>query len=164
MRYHNITTNDMLNGDGLRVVLWVAGCNHACPGCHNPVTWDRCGGLAFDDVARQKIFCELGKEHIDGVTLSGGDPLHPANRQAVLELTTEIKQRFPKKTVWVYTGYLWEEVCNLESMHYIDVLLDGRFVLSKRRIGLKWIGSSNQRIIDVPKTLSTGEIKLFLKQ
>lgn len=154
----------MLNGDGLRVVLWVSGCDHACPGCHNPITWDLCGGLEFDSRARQELFSELAKDHIDGLTLSGGDPLHPANRQAVLSLLREVRQLFPDKTVWVYTGYLWEDVCNLESMQFIDVLIDGKFILAKRRNGLRWVGSDNQRIIDVPATFKSGKIKLYLKQ
>ena len=80
MQYHNITKDDMLNGDGLRVVLWVAGCGHACPGCHNPITWDENGGLPFDEAAKEEIFTELAKDYVSGVTFSGGDPLYPANR------------------------------------------------------------------------------------
>ena len=93
MRYHNITTDDMLNGDGLRVVLWVAGCSHCCPGCQNPVTWDIRGGIPFDRAAREEIFRELDKEYISGITFSGGDPLHPSNRQEVAELIQEIPEK-----------------------------------------------------------------------
>ena len=105
MNYHNITTDDMLNGDGLRTVLWVAGCGHACPGCQNPVTWDACGGLPFDEAAKAELFEKLGKPHISGITFSGGDPLYPANREAVTALAAEVRARFPKKTIWLYTGY-----------------------------------------------------------
>ena len=94
MRYHNITKDDMLNGDGLRVVLWVAGCTHCCQDCQNPVTWDIRGGLPFDQAAREEIFAELEKDYISGITLSGGDPLHPANRQDVAELVGEIRRTY----------------------------------------------------------------------
>ena len=104
MRYHNITKDDMLNGDGLRVVLWVAGCEHQCKGCHNPITWDINGGIEFDEAARQEIFEELEKPYISGITLSGGDPLHTQNRKEIKELAKEIREKFPDKTIWLYTG------------------------------------------------------------
>ena len=93
MQYHNITKDDMLNGDGLRVVLWVAGCGHACPGCHNPITWDAEGGLLFDQAAKAELFTELGKDYISGITFSGGDPLFPGNREEISELCREIRQK-----------------------------------------------------------------------
>ena len=99
MNYHNITTDDMLNGDGLRVVLWTAGCTHKCEGCHNPITWDVQGGLLFDDNAKTEIFHELEKDYISGITFSGGDPLHPANCQAITDLAKELRSRFPQKTM-----------------------------------------------------------------
>lgn len=101
MQYHNITKDDMLNGDGLRVVLWVAGCGHACPGCHNPITWDENGGLPFDEAAKEEIFTELAKDYVSGVTFSGGDPLYPANREQVGALAREVHARFPEKTIWL---------------------------------------------------------------
>ena len=101
MRYHNITKDDMLNGDGLRVVLWVAGCSHGCKGCHNPVTWDICGGIPFDEAAREEIFTELEKPYIAGITFSGGDPLHLENREETGKLIEEIRSRFPDKTIWI---------------------------------------------------------------
>ena len=108
MRYHNITKDDMLNGDGLRVVLWVAGCSHCCKECHNPLTWDPDGGLSFDDRARKEIFEQLDKPYISGITFSGGDPLHAANRMEVRDLMAEIKEKYTDKTIWLYTGDLWE--------------------------------------------------------
>ena len=105
MRYHNITKDDMLNGDGLRVVLWVAGCGHHCKGCQNPITWDPNGGIPFDDAAKAEIFEQLDKDYISGITFSGGDPLYEANRADVTALAKEIKERYPKKDIWVYTGY-----------------------------------------------------------
>ena len=127
MRYHNITKDDMLNGDGLRVVLWVAGCTHCCQDCQNPVTWDIRGGLPFDQAAREEIFAELEKDYISGITLSGGDPLHPANRQDVAELVGEIRRRYPEKTIWLYTGFLWEVIGSLPFMEQVDVVVDGEF-------------------------------------
>lgn len=153
MRYHNITKDDMLNGDGLRVVLWVAGCDHCCKGCQNPCTWDPNGGIPFDDAAKQEIFDQLDKSYISGITFSGGDPLHIANRMGVLELMKEIKEKYPNKTIWMYTGYLWEEVKDLPHMQYTDVLVDGEFECDKKDNTLLWKGSSNQRVVNVPATL-----------
>lgn len=161
MRYHNITKDDMNNGEGLRVVLWVAGCSHACPGCHNPVTWDICGGLLFDEKAEQELWHELEKDYIDGITLSGGDPLHPVNREDIGKLVKAIKQRLPQKTIWLYTGYLWEEVKDLEFIRYVDVLLDGKFIKSLFSPNLPWVGSSNQKVIDVAASLEKDEIVLY---
>ena len=104
MRYHNITKDDMLNGDGLRVVLWVAGCEHHCPNCQNPVTWDINGGLEFDEAAKKEIFDELEKNYVSGITFSGGDPLHTQNRKDVGALIEEIKEKFSNKTIWIYSG------------------------------------------------------------
>jgi len=144
----------MLNGDGLRVVLWVAGCSHCCKGCHNPVTWDPAGGLLFDDAARQEVFEQLDKPYISGITFSGGDPLHSANRLDVRNLMKEIKEKYPDKTIWLYTGEVWENVRNMSLMQYVDVLVDGEFLIEKMDKKLFWKGSSNQRVIDVPKSLA----------
>lgn len=161
MRYHNITKEDMLNGDGLRVVLWVAGCSHHCKNCQNPITWDAQGGLVFDEEAKQEIFTELDKDYISGVTFSGGDPLYMESRVEVLELIQEIKEKYPNKTIWLYTGYTWEEICDLELLHYVDVLVDGKFIESLKDQNLPWRGSSNQRVIDVALTLQLGKIVLY---
>ncbi|OUO78668.1 anaerobic ribonucleoside-triphosphate reductase activating protein [Blautia sp. An249] len=161
MRYHNITKDDMLNGDGLRVVLWVAGCSHCCRECHNPVTWDVNGGLPFTVEEKQEIFRELNKDYISGITFSGGDPLHSANIMDVTELAKEIREKYPKKTIWLYTGALWEEVCKEEIVRYLDVLVDGEFEADKKDVTLHWKGSSNQRVIDVPATLKAGDVVLY---
>lgn len=153
MRYHNITKDDMLNGDGLRVVLWVAGCSHCCKECQNPMTWDPDGGLLFDESAKQELFDELGKDYISGITLSGGDPLHAANRLDIKNLIMEIKEKFPNKTIWLYTGDSWENVMNSPVVKQLDVLVDGEFQIEKRDVKLLWKGSSNQRVIDVQATL-----------
>lgn len=160
MRYHNITKDDMLNGDGLRVVLWVSGCSHGCRGCHNPVTWDPNGGLEFDEEAKEEVFTELEKDYISGITFSGGDPLYYANRPEVLKLAQEIKEKFPQKTIWLYTGFTWETIKELEIMEYLDVLVDGEFIQEQKDTMLHWRGSANQRVIDVPATRKSGQVIL----
>ena len=160
MRYHNITKDDMLNGDGLRVVLWVAGCSHGCKDCQNPITWDPQGGLPFTEEEKKEIFQELDKAYISGITFSGGDPLHPANIREVTALAREIRQRYPEKTIWLYTGYLWKEIVDLEIVNYLDVVVDGKFISAQKDITLPWRGSSNQKVIDVPSTLKEGKIVL----
>lgn len=160
MRYHNITKADMLNGDGLRVVLWVAGCEHHCPNCQNPITWDIKGGIPFDEAAKQEIFDELDKSYISGITFSGGDPLHCANRNEVGALMEEIKQKYPDKTIWCYTGYEWKQIKKLPYMKYVDVLVDGRYIEALRNINLPWKGSSNQNVIDVQQSIRLNKIVL----
>lgn len=160
MRYHNITKDDMLNGDGLRAVLWVSGCAHACPGCHNPITWDAAGGLPFDRAAKEELFSELQKDYISGVTFSGGDPLFPANREEIAALAQEIRGCFPDKTIWLYTGYKWEEIRSLPAAQLSDVVVDGRFVEAVADPLLLWRGSENQRVIDVQKTRELGQVVL----
>ncbi len=155
MRYHNITRDDMLNGDGLRVVLWVAGCSHCCKECHNPITWDPNGGLPFDDRAKQEIFEQLDKPYISGITFSGGDPLHAANRLEIRNLMAEIKEKYTDKTIWLYTGDLWENIFHYSLMQYVDVVVDGEFEIALKDVKLLWKGSRNQRVIDVQKTLQS---------
>ncbi len=161
MRYHNITTDDMLNGDGLRTVLWVAGCPHRCEGCHNPITWDADGGLPFDEAAEQELFCKLSADYISGITFSGGDPLHPANRDEVTRLAKRVREQLPEKTIWLYTGYNWEDIAGLELIKLVDVCVDGRFEKNLSDAKLHWKGSSNQRVIDVKETLEHGKIVLW---
>lgn len=160
MRYHNITKDDMLNGDGLRTVLWVAGCSHGCKGCHNPVTWDICGGLEFDKDAKKELFDELEKPYISGVTFSGGDPLHLENREETGALIREIREKYPNKSIWVYTGFDWDEIKDLPYIADADVVVDGKFIEELKDSTLHWKGSSNQRVIDVKPTLKKGEIVL----
>ncbi len=170
MKYHNITKADMLNGEGLRVVLWVSGCSHKCPGCQNALTWDPEDGVTFDDDTIQEIYHELDQDWCSGITLSGGDPLYLGNRKTIRDLVTNIRQLYPNKTIWSYTGYTWEELMaqkeidkNLEDiLNNIDVLLEGRFMMKLAEEKLHYVGSSNQRIIDVPKTLEKGEIVLYI--
>lgn len=160
MNYHNITHADMLNGDGLRVVLWVAGCEHHCQACQNPETWDQEDGLPYNREAWMEIEEELRKAYISGITFSGGDPLHPANRGQVITIAAHVKKNFPGKTVWVYTGYRYEDVKDIPGIEYVDVLVDGRFIQSMADVSYPWAGSTNQRVIDIPDSLATGSVVL----
>lgn len=158
MNYHNITKEDMLNGDGLRTVLWVSGCGHHCKGCQNPQTHDPESGIPFDDSAKAELFGYLEKNYCSGLTLSGGDPLFPPNREEATKISKEFKEKFPNKTLWIYTGYDWEDVKDLEIMQYADVVVDGRFVLDLADTQYKWAGSINQTVIDVKKSLESNSI------
>jgi anaerobic ribonucleoside-triphosphate reductase activating protein len=161
MRYHNITKVDMLNGMGLRVVSWFSHCEHACRFCHNPETWDKNSGIPFDDEAKQEIFDELNKEEIKGLTCSGGDPLSTLNRNEVAQLLKEVKEKFPQKDVWVYTGYYWNEIKDIEALNYIDVLVDGKFEKELSIPSPQWCGSNNQSIINVQESLKQDKIILW---
>lgn len=155
MNYHNITKDDMLNGDGLRVVLWVAGCEHHCKNCQNPITWNPDDGLIFDLEAESELFSELRQPYISGITFSGGDPLHPKNRDTVMRLAAIAKHLYGK-TVWIYTGYTWEDIRDLNGMENVDVVIDGQFVQELADVNYHWAGSINQRIIDVAASLKRG--------
>ncbi len=161
MNYHNITKDDMLNGDGLRVVLWVAGCTHHCKNCQNPITWDVAGGLPFDKAAEDELFEALDKPYISGITFSGGDPLHFLNRDEVFRLVKKCREMFPEKTIWIYTGYSWDDVKDCKGLELADVLVDGEFEEALKDNNLHWVGSSNQKIIDIKQSLKTGEIVLY---
>lgn len=181
MNYHNITTDDMNNGEGLRVVLWLSGCNHYCKGCQNTQTWDENSGIKFDISAKNEIFEELSKDYISGITFSGGDPLHENNLEKVLMLVNQIRLLFPTKTIWLYTGYTWESIMYSRMPHppkytakeflqwnqrneivsSIDVLVDGRYEEDKRDVLLHWRGSSNQRVIDVQESLKQNKVVLY---
>lgn len=162
MNYHNITKDDMLNGDGLRVVLWVSGCNHYCRECQNPITWDPNGGLPFDEAAKKELMDELKKDYYSGVTLSGGDPLYPGNRAEVMALAREIRETMPEKTIWLYTGFTWEQIRSIPGIENIDVIVDGEFLIEKKDTQLLWRGSPNQRVIRVRETLASGQVVLHV--
>lgn len=158
MNYHDIMTNNMDNGDGLRVILWLSGCNHHCKGCHNPQTWDPNGGKLFDDEALHKIEMELNKEYISGITFTGGDPLYPDNREEVFNLILYLKEKYPNKTIWLYTGYTWDYIIShilipKDIFLNIDVLVEGKFIEEYRDTSLMWRGSYNQLVIDCKKTV-----------
>lgn len=178
MNYHNITYPDQNNGDGLRIVLWVAGCEHHCANCQNQQTWNPQSGIPFDENAMNEIRNELKKDYISGITFSGGDPLHPKNVQNVLKIVYEIRVSYPTKNIWLYTGYTWEQIMhpvitdiNSEQLKMLqmrkelvskcNVLIDGRYVDELRDISLHWRGSSNQRVINVQETLKQKQIVLW---
>lgn len=158
MNYHNIKHDDMLNGEGLRVTLFVSGCSHHCPHCQNPTTWDPDSGISFNSEALEELFSQLDKPYIDGITLSGGDPLMPCNRIVIMSLMLAIRGKYGStKTIWVYTGYKYEEI-DEEILKPIDVLVDGEFMIDKLSPDKEWVGSSNQRVIDVQKSLKLGQV------
>lgn len=164
MNYHNITHDDMKNGDGLRTVLWVAGCNHYCEDCQNPQTWDAHDGIPFDNDAEVELFNWIDKDYCSGITFSGGDPLYPANRNVVLRLCKRFRYRYGKtKTIWLYTGYMWNEIKDLDIIKYVDVLVDGPYLKELRDVTAEWCGSTNQKVIDVQKSLQLGEVVLHGK-
>ena len=165
MNYHNIKTDDMLNGDGLRVTCWISGCNIGCFNCYNPQTWDFNSGIPFTDDTMQEILYDLSKPYIKGLTLSGGHPLDPLNAPKVLEIVKRVKMVFPNKDIWIYSGYVWEDIIKDETLReilkYTDVLVDGAYVDELRDISLAFKGSNNQRIIDVPKSLEQNKVILW---
>jgi anaerobic ribonucleoside-triphosphate reductase activating protein len=146
MNYDRYYTHDLVNGEGIRVTLFVTGCVHACVGCYNQSTWDRKSGLPFTAHIQQELLDAC--ENHDGLSLSGGDPLHPAHRTAILELCQAFKQRYPAKNIWLWTGYVYEEIAELEILSYIDVIIDGKYEQNKPT-SLPWRGSGNQRLIRI---------------
>lgn len=211
MNYHNITKDDMLNGEGLRVVLWISGCSHRCRGCQNPQTWDCKSGVQFDESAKKEMFDELSKDYIAGITFTGGDPLYSQNLKDVLDLITDLRSKYPisrktdtiygdkdnskhniltrnsdeirlsypEKTIWLYTGYTWEQIMypvvtddfnperdkllkmRRDIVKQCDVLVDGKYEEDKRDITYHWAGSTNQRVIDVQESLKRNQVILW---
>ena len=158
MRYLDIKHCNMVNGDGLRTVIWIAGCDRKCPGCFSPYTHDFQAGMEFDDAAKAEFVKDLSEDWCAGITWLGGEPLHPVNFPEVLALAKEIRERYPDKTQWVYTGYTYNEIINntimSEILNYIDVLCDGPFIQELRDPNLKWVGSSNQNVINIQQRIS----------
>lgn len=167
MYYHKIDKCSISNGLGIRTVLWVSGCSHCCRNCHNPQTWIGDSGKLFDDQAKTELFFNLEKPYVHGITFSGGDPLYPANRQEIQALSSEIKNKFPTKNQWLYTGYTWEEIIKdnmmLNVVQNVDIVVDGEYIDEQRDITLAFRGSRNQRVIDVKKTLEQNQIVLYLE-
>lgn len=163
MNYLRITKDDLLNGEGVRVTLWVSGCSHHCKNCHNPETWNDREGQLFDSKAIEEISNELLKPYVAGLTLTGGDPLYPKNRETIGDLIKEVKRKFPNKNIWLWTGYKWNEIKDLSFIKYIDVLVDGEFVQNLYSPNLMWRGSSNQNVIDVKKSLEQNKMVLYCK-
>lgn len=153
MKYLSITHVDQLNGDGNRVVLWVSGCSHHCKNCQNKFSWDPEAGKPFDDKAREEIFKDLSEDWCAGLTFSGGDPLFETNRRDVISFAKLVKEKFPSKSIWLYTGYTYDEVLGDKTMspilEYINVLCDGEYVDDLKDLDKHWVGSSNQNVIAI---------------
>lgn len=172
MNYGEIKKLDIANGPGVRVTLFVSGCTNHCKNCFQPETWDFCYGKPFTEQTEQEIFHELERPMVAGLTLLGGDPFEPENQRALLPFLRRVRERFPEKNIWAFTGFvldkeLWKpgsyprcEVTD-EMLSLVDVLVDGRYVDEKRDLRLRFRGSSNQRLIDLNKTRATGTITLW---
>ncbi|WP_026670319.1 anaerobic ribonucleoside-triphosphate reductase activating protein [Butyrivibrio sp. AE3006] len=171
MNYGEIKTTDIANGVGVRTSLFVSGCTHHCKGCFNEETWDFNFGKPFTKEVEDEIIESLRPVYVTGLTILGGEPMEVVNQKALRPFIERIKKELPGKTIWVYSGYVWEELTDVNNsrchgddtdaiLSMIDVLVDGEFKLDLKNISLKFRGSSNQRIIDVPKTLEEGSIVL----
>jgi anaerobic ribonucleoside-triphosphate reductase activating protein len=167
MNYGEIKNYDIANGLGVRVTLFVSGCTHHCQGCFNKMTWDFDYGKPFTEETENEILKMLEPDYMDGLTLLGGEPLEPSNQRRLIPLLKRVRETYPKKNVWCYTGYSFESDLLCESrarceitdefLSLIDILVDGEFVEAKKNISLAFRGSENQRIIDVKKSLEAGE-------
>ena len=172
MNYCNIKPCDIANGVGVRVTLFVSGCTHHCPGCFQPETWDFAYGQPFTPETEEELLAALRPDYVDGLTLLGGEPFEPENQAALLPFLRRVRQALPGRSIWAYSGYTWEELTGQtpsrargehtgEMLALLDVLVDGEFVQEKKDITLRFRGSSNQRLIDVPKTLAGGGVVLW---
>lgn len=160
MRFAKVRQEDISNGPGVRVSIWVQGCSRHCPNCFNPETWDFNGGQIFNQRIKEQ-FLELGKpKKIVGFSILGGEPLQQG--KDMLDLVKSIKEMYPDKTIWMWTGYKYEDLdkAQLEIVKYIDILVDGEFVEAHKSPNKRFRGSSNQRIIDIKKTLENGQLTL----
>lgn len=161
MRYSQIRNLDIANGPGCRISVFVSGCEHRCKNCFNPETWNFDYGKEFTEDTLNSIL-ELAKpDHISGLSILGGEPLHLKNQEEVIRLARKFKEVYPDKTVWLWTGYLIEEVFENLVDSEIDVVVDGKFVEALKDLRLKYRGSSNQRVIDLKETLRTGDLILY---
>lgn len=170
MNYSKINKNDIANGIGIRVTLFVSGCTHHCKGCFNPDTWDFKFGELFTEETEKELLEAMKPSYINGLTLLGGEPMEPSNQRALLPFLKRLKKDFPKKTVWCFSGYTFEELtgesrarCEVtdEVLSLIDVLVDGEFKEELKDITLRFKGSSNQRIIDMGESIKTSKIVLW---
>ena len=177
MNYSGISECDVLNGTGFRIVLFVSGCSHRCCNCQNPKTWDKNFGHPFTEKTKEYIFECLSKDYIEGITITGGDPLYESNLDDILSLVNEIRLSYPEKTIWLYTGYTVDQIFNDDEFDIkggivenqtrraiilsCNVIVDGEYIDEQRDITLKWRGSSNQRVIDIKQSLSQNKIVLY---
>ncbi len=165
MNYAEIKNCDIANGPGVRVSLFVSGCTHRCPGCFNEVAWDFGYGKPFTQDTIDSILNMMRPNHIKGLTLLGGEPFEPENQGAIVELLRQVKKELPDKSIWAFSGYLFDKDIlsgrlgnTREYLSYLDVLVDGPFIMEKKNLSLRFRGSENQRLIDVPASLAAGEI------
>ncbi len=168
MYYGEIKKCDIANGEGVRVSLFVSGCTHHCPGCFNQDTWDFRYGREYTEETQEEILAAMAPGYIDGLSLLGGEPFEPENQKELVKLLRQVKDKYPEKNIWCYSGYLFDKEllgdsrarCEVtdEMLSMIDVLVDGRFIEAKKDIRLVFRGSSNQRVIDVKKSLEAGEV------
>ena len=168
MYYGEIKKCDIANGEGVRVSLFVSGCTHHCPGCFNQDTWDFRYGREYTEETQEEILAAMAPGYIDGLSLLGGEPFEPENQKELVKLLRQVKEKYPEKNIWCYSGYLFDKEllgdsrarCEAtdEMLSMIDVLVDGRFIEAKKDIRLVFRGSSNQRVIDVKKSLEAGEV------
>lgn len=170
MNYAGIKYCDIANGLGCRTVLFVSGCRNHCKGCFQPQTWEFDYGEPFDEQIQNEILDSLAPAYVQGITLLGGDPFEEENQEALVPFMRRVKERYPNKDVWAYTGYLYEELLangrkhteyTDELLSMIDVLVDGPFIEEQKDITLKFKGSANQRVIDLKKTRATGEVSIL---
>ena len=162
MNYSSIRQLDIANGPGCRVSIFVSGCEHQCKNCFNPETWNFDHGKEFTEDTIQMLLDFARPEYISGLSILGGEPLHPSNRSAVLKLVKHFKAEYPDKTVWLWTGYLWEDVVSALADSEIDVVVDGRFVEDLKDLRLKYRGSTNQRIIDVQASIENNTVISYI--
>lgn len=170
MYYSVIKNCDIANGPGVRVVLFVSGCRHHCPGCFQPQTWDFSYGQPFTQDTVDELLRLLQPDYIAGLTLLGGEPMEPENQPALLDLVRQVKQAYPKKNIWCFSGYLYDDLAagkigdgavTRALLGLVDVLVDGEFILAKKKLQLRFRGSENQRLIDLRKTEQAGQVVLW---
>ena len=170
MNYATIKNCDIANGPGVRVSLFVSGCTHRCPGCFNEVAWDFAYGDPFTKEVEDSVLNMLAPDYVQGITLLGGEPFEPQNQAVLVPFLRRLKDRYPNKSVWCFTGYLFENILSgkvgdekvaKEFLRYLEVLVDGPFVESKKNLMLRFRGSENQRIIDVPASLRMNDVILW---
>lgn len=173
MNYCNIKNNDVADGEGVRVALFVSGCTHHCEGCFQPETWNFDAGVPYTAQTEDLLINRVAAPHIQGLTVLGGEPFEPANQRGIVDTLIKIKNRMPDKDIWVYTGYTLDRdiipkdgaaYCEVTSdiLSCIDVLVDGEFILAQKNLLLPFRGSSNQRLIDVPATLKSGKVTEYI--
>ena len=170
MNYADIRPIDVANGPGVRVSIFVSGCTHHCKECFNPETWDFDYGQPFGEEQIREILTHLSKPYIHGLSILGGEPFEPQNQGAVLELVRRVREQFPEKDIWCYSGYLFENLAagkvgvhSRTLLGLLDVLVDGPFVLEQKELSLRFRGSANQRLIDVPASLESGKVLIWDK-